>query len=327
MKNEFEKGKLNLITDVNDIMVGHFTVDDEKNTTGITIIMPNKDIVNNNLIAASHIINGYGKTIGTSQIDELGTIESPIVLTNTLSIGVVSDLLIKYIIENNKNIKTFNPIVAECNDSYLNNIQNIRLKEEDFKKAVEDIRKNFKQGDIGAGKGMSCHQLKGGIGSSSRMVNFDNEKYTVGVLVLSNHGRLEDLTIYGDNIGKRINPIENEENEENHGSAVFIIATDIPLSNRQLKRISKRISVSLARTGSYISHGSGEIVIAFSTANKIIKTQNEINTFKFLKEEKLEKVFRMVVEAGEESIINSLLKSKTVKGSTGKTRKSLGEYL
>ncbi len=327
------KGKYNKITDVDGIRVGHCTIDTKENKTGVTVILPmEENIYTNKLVAASYVLNGFGKTLGLVQIDELGTLESIIALTNTLNVGLVHDAVVEYMIEqcNKENVRleSVNPLVCECNDSYLNNIQNRAVKKEHVYMAIEEACVDFQEGDIGAGKGMSCHQLKGGIGSASRIVKLDDKDYTVGVLVLSNHGRLEDLTINGDRIGSRISEEKDIKNCIDKGSIISIIATDIPLSSRQLRRVCKRAGVGLARLGSYIGHGSGEIMIAFSTANVIRSYhKGDIVDVKALKEDKIDVVFRAVAECEEEAILNSMITSGKVTGFKGKTRETLKDYI
>lgn len=331
--DSFQKGKLNKITDVEGIRVGHCTIDTEENKTGVTVILPiNDNIFTNKLVAASYVLNGFGKTTGLIQIDELGTLESIIALTNTLNVGPVYDAVVEYMIEQckkeNIELQSVNPVICECNDSYLNNIQLRAVKKEHVFKAIENACIDFEEGDIGAGKGMSCHQLKGGIGSASRIVKLDGKDYTIGVLVLSNHGRLEDFMINGDRIGSRISRSISAENVPDKGSIISIIATDVPLCSRQLKRICKRAGVGLARLGSYIGHGSGEIMIAFSTAN-ILKAngENEIIDVKVLKEEKIDIIFRAVAECEEEAVLNSMITSSKVVGYKGKSRDTLKDYI
>jgi D-aminopeptidase len=327
------KGKLNKITDVKGVKVGHSTIDTEESKTGVTVILPMEDnIFSNKLIAASYVLNGFGKTTGLVQIEELGTLESIIALTNTLNVGLVQDAVVDYMIgecnKENIELESFNPIVSECNDSYLNNIQLRAVKKEHVYSAIKDAKVDFLEGDIGAGKGMSCHQLKGGIGSASRIVNLDGEDYTIGVLVLSNHGLLEDLIIDGEKIGERLSKEIEIVPKKDKGSIISIIATDIPLSSRQIRRACKRTSVGIARLGSYIGHGSGEIIIGFSTAN-IIKYSEEqdIVNLKFLNENKIDLVFRAVAECEEEAVLNSMITSNKVLGFKGRSRETLKDYI
>lgn len=330
---ELSKGRLNKITDVKGVKVGHCTVDTDDNKTGVTVILPTEgNIYAEKLVSASYVLNGYGKTVGLVQVDELGTLESIISLTNTLNVGLVYDAVTEYTIEHckkiNLNVTTFNPVIGECNDSYLNNIQNRVVKKEHVFEAIKNAVEDFEEGDVGAGKGMSCHHLKGGIGSASRIVNLNGIDYTVGVLVLANHGILKDLTISGKNIGRELaKEIETHERKDK-GSIISIVATDIPLTSRQLKRIIKRASVGLARLGSYIGHGSGEVMIGFSTAN-IIKheeTQDIVNLMA-INEDKIDDVFRAVAECEEEAILNSMVTANKVIGYLGHSRETLKDHI
>lgn len=330
---ELPKGKLNKITDVKGLKVGHCTIDNDENKTGVTVILPiEENIYLNKLVAATYVLNGYGKTIGLVQIDELGSLESIIALTNTLNVGLVHDAVVDYMIElckkDNVELKTINPLICECNDSYLNNIQIRAVKKEHVYKAIENACIDFDQGDIGAGKGMSCHQLKGGIGTASRIITIDGQSFTLGVLVLSNHGRLKDFIIDGEKIGKRISKENHIQNSPDKGSIISIIATDLPLSSRQLRRVAKRAGVGLARLGSYIGHGSGEIMVAFSTGN-ILKSysKQDIINMQILNEEKLDIPFRAVAECEEEAILNSMIACEKVIDGMGNTREILRNFI
>ncbi|MCC3863543.1 P1 family peptidase [Terrisporobacter petrolearius] len=328
---KIKKGNKNLITDVKGIKVGHVTLNSKNIKTGVTALLPHENnIFKEKVMAASYVINGFGKSVGLIQIDELGTLETPIILTNTLSVGTCTTALIKYMLKSNEDIGvttgTVNPVVMECNDGYLNDIRGLHIKEEHVKEAIENASVDFKEGCIGAGMGMSCYELKGGIGSSSRVVDLDYKEYTVGSLVLTNLGLKGDLILDNKNIGENINTMDNYEKEK--GSIIIIIATDIPLSERQLKRVAKRASVSLARTGSYLGNGSGDIVLAFTTANKVPHYKNsDILSFNMIHDDEIDKVFRAVVESVEESIISSMLHAITVVGRDGHIRKSINEYM
>ena len=252
---KLQKGKNNLITDVKGVKVGHKTLDNGNIKTGVTAIIPHSDnIFREKLICSSYVINGFGKSVGLVQINELGTLETPIILTNTLSVGTCSTALVKYMLKENDDIGvttgTVNPVVCECNDGYLNDIRGLHVKEEDVFDAIENAEINFKEGNIGAGTGMSCYQLKGGIGSASRVLKLDDKEYTIGSLVLSNFGLKEDLLVDGIKVGEKI--LEKESEELEKGSIIIILATDIPMNERQLKRIAKRVPIGLARTGSHI---------------------------------------------------------------------------
>lgn len=330
---ELEKGKLNKITDVPGIRVGHCTIDNEESKTGVTVILPSENnIYTNKFVAASYILNGFGKSLGLVQVDELGNMESIIALTNTLNVGLVHDAVVDYMINECKKdsvkLESVNPLVLECNDGYLNNIQLRAVRKEHVFEAIESAEVDFEEGDIGAGKGMSCHNLKGGIGSASRIVKLSGKTYTIGVLVLSNHGRLQDLTINGDRIGRKISETINNQNTVDKGSIISIIATDIPLSSRQLRRVCKRAGVGLARLGSFIGHGSGEIMVAFSTGNIIQDNlEQDFADMRILKEDKLDIVFRAVAECEEEAVLNSMITSRKVIGVNGNTREILSDYI
>ena len=328
---KLQKGKNNLITDVKGVKVGHKTLDNGNIKTGVTAIIPHSDnIFREKLICSSYVINGFGKSIGLVQINELGTLETPIILTNTLSVGTCSTALVKYMLKENDDIGvttgTVNPVVCECNDGYLNDIRGLHVKEEDVFEALESADINFKEGNIGAGTGMSCYQLKGGIGSASRVLKLDDKEYTIGSLVLSNFGLKEDLLVDGIKVGEKI--LEKESEELEKGSIIIILATDIPMNERQLKRIAKRVPIGLARTGSHIGNGSGDIVIAFSTANRIKHYEyRDIVSIKIINENIIDKVFRGVIECVEEAVISSLLHSEKTIGTSEHKRESLKKYI
>jgi len=325
-----KKGQRNLITDVDGVKVGHVTLNDGSIKTGVTAILPHEgNIFKEKVMASSCVINGFGKSIGIVQIEELGTIETPIIMTNTLSVGTAATGLTKYMLEQNEDIGnktgTVNCVVTECNDGRLNDIRGLHVKEEHVYEAIKNADIVFEEGAVGSGTGMVCYSLKGGIGSSSRIIELDGQEYTIGAIVMSNFGSVRDLMISGDKIGERI---FQENKEKDQGSIIIIIATDIPLSERQLKRVSKRAVIGLGRTGSYLGNGSGDICISFTTANKI-KHYSDTNIIdvKMVDDEIIDKVFRGAVECVEESVISSLYHAKTTVGVKGNTRKSLREYL
>ena len=330
---ELKKGKKNSITDVRGVKVGHVTYDNFGYKSGVTAIVPHLgNIFKEKLIAASHVINGYGKTVGTVQIDEMGTLETPILLTNTLAVGQVSTALIKYMLRDNKDIgvttSTINPVVAECNDGYLNKIQDIYIKEEDVYKALNEASDNFLEGSVGAGTGMVCYGLKGGIGSSSRVVELVDKEYCIGVLTLTNFGRMEDLRVGLRPIGRKIKDnLSSSYDREDSGSIIIILATDAPLSHRQLKRLIKRTTHGIAATGAFTSSGSGEIAIGFSTANKIDHySKDASSTIEVINENYINDMFKAVKEATEEAIISSLINADTKIGRDGNKIYSLLEY-
>lgn len=326
---KIKRGKLNLITDVPGVKVGHKTLDIEDIKTGVTSIFPHeKNLFKNKVLGATSVINGFGKSAGLIQVNELGTIETPILLTNTFSVGTASSALIKYMLDDNEDIGkttgTVNPLVLECNDGYLNNIRKMVIKEEDVFESLKNRDTIFQEGGVGAGTGMSAYGLKGGIGSSSRVIELDGKEYTIGTLVLSNCGLFNQLQIMGKNISEEI----KEEDELEKGSIIMIIGTDIPLSERQLKRVANRSSIGLIRSGSYLGNGSGDIAIAFTTGN-IIKHYEESDLVKIgvINENKIDEIFKAVGESIEESIISSMIHCETTVGRDGNTRKSLKEFL
>ncbi|WP_313165013.1 P1 family peptidase [Sedimentibacter sp.] len=328
---KIKKGNKNLITDVKGVKVGHVTLNDGKIKTGVTAILPHEgNIFKEKVMGAASVINGFGKSMGLLQIEELGSIETPIMMTNTLSVGTVAEGLIKYMLSENDDIGTttgtVNCVVTECNDGTLNDIRGLHVKEEHVLQAINNAAAGFEEGAVGAGTGMVCFDLKGGIGSSSRIVKLDNKEYTIGTLVLANFGSKKYLTINGDKIGERIHNSDNESADQ--GSIIIIIATDMPLSERQLKRIANRSVVGLVRTGSYLGNGSGDICISFTTANTLKHySDTKIIDLKMIEENSMDYIFKVVAESVEESIISALYHAETTTGINGKTVKSLKEYL
>jgi len=312
-----QTGKNNKITDVPGVKVGHYTMKDERHNTGITVILPcegNPFI--NKLMASSYVINGYGKTQGIVQIEELGCIETPIILTNTLNVGKMHDAMVGYMINEcskvNVKVSSINPIVGEVNDAVLNDIQDRCLGKEELLEAINSAKIDFEEGSIGGGAGTVCCGLKGGIGSASRLIEIDEKIYTIGVLVQTNYGGINDLIIDGNKVGEQIKN-KLEEIDESKGSIMIVVATDLPVSERQLKRIIKRTEVGLVKTGSIIGNNSGDIVIGFTTANRINQLNNgSFRNYQSVSEDKLNYVFRQVADCTEEAILNSLVMAKTI---------------
>lgn len=324
-----EHGRFNNIADVPGVTVGHCTVDNDRHKTGVTVVMPcEDDIFRNKMVAACHVLNGFGKTAGLVQIQELGTLECPIALTNTLNVGLVHDAMVEYMCrkaeENGYAIRSINPVVAECNDASLNDIRHRTVGQDEVFSAIASACADFQQGDVGAGKGMTCHDLKGGIGSSSRIIEIGSNRYTLGILALTNHGSLKDLTVGGQNIGMDIER-QIREDTPDEGSCILILATDLPVTSRQLGRIIRRCSVGLARLGSYIGHGSGDVFVGFSTANRI-PMEADVMELRSMHESHMDKAFRAAAEATEEAVVQSMLHAKTVTGYSGKVRRSLAEF-
>lgn len=325
-----ERGELNSIGDVPGVKVGHCTVVNDRHNTGVTVILPcSDDIYKKKMVAAQHVLNGFGKTAGLMQIAELGTLETPIALTNTLNVGKVHDAMVEYMCQqaeqNGYAITSVNPVICECNDASLNDIRHRAVEAEHVFAAIESAASSFEEGAVGAGRGMTCHDLKGGIGSSSRLVEIDGEEYTIGVLVQTNHGSLSDLRIDGKPIGLDIERKIHEDTPD-QGSCIMIVATDLPVTARQLTRIIRRCSVGLARLGSYIGHGSGEVMIGFSTANRIPEKAGCFS-LRCIHEGQINKAFRAVAEATEEAVLRSMFYAEEVTGYSGKVRRSLREFL
>ncbi|WP_067725296.1 DmpA family aminopeptidase [Oceanobacillus damuensis] len=320
---KLQKGKHNCIIDVHDVKVGHVTLYeeiDEENTicTGVTAILPHSgNLFRQKLQVGSSVINGFGKTAGLVQIDELGLLESPIMLTNTFSVGYVKQGTLQYMLEQNKEIGdttgTINIVVGECNDSFLNSIRIQAITPDHAIEAIKSaVSHPVKEGAIGAGKGMQCFGYKGGIGTASRIVSADGVSYTVGCLVLSNFGKSDDA-LFAD-LGKK-----NQDTPE--GSIMMIIATDAPLYDRQLNRLAKRCAAGLARTGSNIDHGSGDIAIAFSSANKYDHHSSTVlESLSFVRDDHpiMNQLFQAVAESTEEAIISSMKHADTTKGRKGR---------
>ena len=323
-------GPLNKITDVEGVLVGHATIDTEEHKTGVTIILPCPDNpFSRKLTAAAYVHNGFGKSQGLVQIEELGTLETPIALTNTLNVGLVHDALVELVLEQCKKegiqARSINPVVGECNDSSLNKISERVVGIREVRKAAENAERDFNEGAVGAGTGTVCFGLKGGIGSASRQFEIAGRTYTLGVLVQSNFGSTENLVIGGRAVGKEIASL-TEPAVLDQGSVMVITATDLPVSDRQLKRIIKRTGVGLSRTGSYMGHGSGDIMIGFTTANRIPEEmEQELLSIRILKESALETAFIAAAEAAEEAVLNSLAMAETTVGYQKTVKHSLTE--
>ena len=329
---ELPCGKRNKITDVPGVTVGHCTIDTETHKTGVTVVMPCYDnIFANKMLGAGFVWNGFGKTTGLVQLQELGTIEAPIVLTNTLNVGLMQDALVEYMVErcdqDNIPLKSLNTIVAECNDCHLNDICHRAVKQEHLFSAVQFASEDFTLGDVGAGKGTICHGLKGGIGSASRKIEVDGKEYTIGMMVQTNHGRLADLQISGKPVGAKIAElIKTATKECDKGSIIMVAATDLPVSERQLERILKRASVGLARLGSFVGHGSGEIMIGFSTAGRVRYNETEVCSREYIPEGKIDLAFRAIAECTEEAVLDSMYCAGEVSGPEYKAT-SLADWL
>lgn len=318
-------GPLNKITDVPGVTVGHCTIDTDQYKTGVTVVLPcPENPFYHKLPAAAFVLNGFGKSLGLVQVDELGQLESPIFLTNTLNVGKVHDAAVGYLARRCERegapLRSVNPVVCECNDGSLSRITGRPVEERHVLSAIEHASAGFDEGDVGAGKGMICHDLKGGIGSASRQLEVDGQTFTLGVLALTNHGNLADLTIGGNHIGPALAERLQAEHTPDVGSCILVMATDLPLDSRQLGRVLRRGSVGLARLGSYIGHGSGEVFVGFSTANSWDPRERAaLRSAVLFSEDRMDLPFRAMAECAEEAVLNSMTAAHTVTGYTGRT--------
>ncbi len=331
-----ERGRWNAITDVPGVKIGHVTLeeqleDGEVVCTGVTAILPHEgNIFEQKVPAASFILNGFGKTVGLIQIEELGVLESPIMLTNTFSVGAVLSGTLSHMLENNKTIgdstSSLNIVVGECNDSYLNSMRLMQVQPHHAIEAIQNANTgSIEQGAVGAGKGMICYGMKGGIGSSSRLVFGAESSYTVGVLTLTNFGKVEECKINEWLLKNNLSsskevPVSQAESEKPDGSVMVIVATDAPVNERQLKRLAKRAAIGLGRTGTSIHNGSGDIIIAFSNGYTIPHSSDtEAHSYKLLRDDHpiMNKLFQAVVESTEEAVYQSLRHAVTTVGRKG----------
>ena len=316
---KWPRGERDLITDVPGVKVGHVTLKEGDVHTGVTAVLPHGgNCFQDKVMAGVSVINGFGKSVGLIQIQELGTIETPILLTNTLSVGTACEELTRYMLEGNPDIGvttgTVNCVVTECNDGRLNDIRGLHVRPEHVREALANASEDFEEGAVGGGTGMVCLGLKGGIGSASRRVEVDGQTYTVGALVMSNFGAPGNLIIGGKHYDTNLGRDERKD----EGSIIMLLATDIPLNERQLSRLAKRSMVALGRVGSYCGNGSGDIAIAFTTANRLphYSGKNILET-KMFYDENIDRVFVAGVEAVEEAIISSLYHAETTTGVRG----------
>lgn len=311
-------GKWNAITDVPGVLVGQISLYDSAQSirTGVTAILPHPgNIFQEKVPAGIYIGNGFGKLMGFSQVEELGNLETPIVLTNTLNVPIAAQALIHYTLAQagNENVRSVNAVVGETNDAYLNDIRGMHVREEHIFQAIGSAGiGQVEEGAVGAGTGTIAFGFKGGIGSASRKLPETRGGYTVGVLVQSNFGGI--LQIDGVPVGVELEQyyLQSDLKDAGDGSCMMIVATDAPLDSRNLKRMAKRAMLGLARTGGIASNGSGDYVIAFSTAteNRIAyRSAQPIQRGEFLRNEAMSPLFLATIEATEEAIINSLFAS------------------
>jgi len=335
-----EPGEHNAITDVAGVRVGHATLISGEGRlrpgrgpvrTGVSVILPHDgSLFRQKVRAAVHTINGFGKVFGFEQVRELGVIESSIALTNTLNVGLVADALIEHALRQDPDIGistagTVNVVVGETNDGYLNDIQGRHVRAKHVQAAIGSASSGrVVEGAVGAGTGTTCFGWKGGIGTASRVLPEEAGGYTVGALVQSNFGRPGDLVICGVPVGRELKPPPREASlpPEKEGSIMVVLATDAPLDARQLGRLCVRAGAGLARTGSYYGHGSGDFVIAFSTALRLEHAPPELEAMQPAVVDEGKAMFWLfpaVVESVEEAVLNSLFCAETMTGRDGRT--------
>lgn len=295
-----EPGEKNLLSDVTGVRVGHVTIVMDEPTivrTGVTVIVPGENIFEEPVNAACAVLNGFGKSAGLMQIEELGQIETPIVLTNTLSVGYAFQGVVE-LAAKKKRFRTLNPVIGECNDGLLNDILYPAVKPSHVVEAYEKACEVFELGSVGAGTGMVCFGFKGGIGSASRKLK---DGHVLGALVLANFGSFEDLTILNK---KACEHVKIGVVRKNEGSIVIVLATDAPLDSRQLKRVARHSFLALGMLGSPGHHGSGDVCIAFSTQKGYVSEDREL----------FDELFRAAVESVYEAVCDALFCAETVEG-------------
>jgi D-aminopeptidase len=324
-------GPLNSITDVEGLKVGHFTkIEGESIRTGVTAILAHgNNLFHEKVPAAIFVGNGFGKLAGVTQVQELGTMESPIILTNTLSVAAGIEGIVKYTLAQpgNETVQSVNTIVGETNDGFLNDIRGMHIKSDEVVQAIQNAKTGtVTEGNVGAGTGTVCFGWKGGIGTSSRKLPESLGGYTVGVLVQTNFGG--NLQIAGVQVGEKLGKYPFKDAlEKSDGSCMIVVATDAPVLERNLERMAQRAMMGLAKTGGIASNGSGDYVIAFSTAKGLriphsIPAQS-LQKAEFLGNDDMTALFLGVIEATEEAIVNSLFAAETMTGKDGNTVEAL----
>ncbi len=318
-----QPGQFNAITDVPGVQVGHTTIIQGSDIkTGVTSILPHSgNIFQEKVPAAIYVGNGFGKLAGYTQVKELGNLETPIILTNTLSVPAAVNALISYTLNQpeNENVRSVNAVVGETNDGYLNDIRGRHITEEHVLEAINNAETGpVKEGSVGAGTGTICFGFKGGIGTSSRVLPKKSGGYTIGVLVQSNFGGV--LQVAGVEVGKKLGHYSDTFKYSPDGSCMMVVLTDAPLDSRNLERLAKRAMMGLSRTGGIASNGSGDYVIAVSTAEACripYESDNPIQNIPSLRNEAMTSLFLATIEATEEAILNSLFAGETIVGRDG----------
>jgi D-aminopeptidase len=316
----FEPGALNAITDVGGVRVGQVTLHGESNgtgrgpvRTGITAIVPAENLYAERMMAGSFILNGAGELLGLTQVAEWGLIETPILLTDTLSVGLVGDAVVQHVIEREpsmgRSTDVVIPVVGECDDSWVHDVRGRHVRAEHVFRALEEARSGpVAEGNVGAGTGMITCDFAGGVGTASRRIPYPHATYTLGVLVLSNFGTRDELTMDGLAVGRLLQDYQGDEQRRTaYGSIVAILATDAPLLPKQLDRLSKRMALGIGRVGSSAANGSGEICLAFSTHNRIPRQRSSaLWNLNCLADPELNPLFQAAIETTEEAILNAL---------------------
>ena len=331
-------GPLNAITDVQGVRVGHATLVSGEGPlvpgkgpvrTGVTAVLPSENVFFERVLCGAFVLNGAGELSGLTQVQEWGVLETPILLTNTMTVGKVSDATVKWMTKHFPGIAqewdVFIPVVGESDDSFLNDSVGRHIRSEHVYHAIEKAAPGeVTEGSVGAGTGMVTCDFKSGIGTSSRVVTIETEEgplqHTIGVLVLSNFGVRRNLRIDGVPVGEILEPEFDHlsKRRSNYGSIICVVATDAPLLPNQLTRLSKRAALGIGRAGSYAAHGSGEIVFAFSTANKVPReTKHTFAKLDVLLDRHLAAHYEAVIEATEEAIVNSLCTAGDMTGQGG----------
>jgi D-aminopeptidase len=334
----FPTGPHNAITDVPGVRVGHTTliqgegrlvVGEGPVRTGVTAVLPHDDIFHNRVIAGSFVLNGAGEVSGLTQVAEWGLLETPILLTNTLAVGKVSDAAVKWMTRRFPGIGTdydvIIPLVGECDDSWLNDTVGRHVRSEHVYRAIEQATAGpVAEGSVGAGTGLVTCDFKSGIGSSSRRVSVGPGgtagAYTLGSLVQSNFGVMHSLRVDGIPVGAMLEPVSpvGDRRIRNAGSIIVVLATDAPLLSSQLVRLCKRAALGIGRVGSFAAHGSGEILVGFSTANKVPRVTSRMTAaIEVLLDEACDGLYEAIVECTEEAIVNSLCMADEMHGPTG----------
>ncbi|MBB5700951.1 D-aminopeptidase [Ochrobactrum daejeonense] len=320
-------GVNNAITDVPGVLVGHRTLRQGDINTGVTAILPhNGNLYRRKVLAACDVINGFGKSTGLVQIEELGTLETPILLTNTFGVGTCANTLIREAIAANPDIgrttATVNPVVLECNDGPLNDIQAMAVTEDDARLALRDAGPGVAEGNVGAGTGMTCFGFKGGIGTSSRQFELGGMVHHLGILALTNFGRTGDLVLPDGRM-----PSSKAAPQPEKGSVILVLATDVAMEHRQLRRVTRRCGAGLARLGSFWGHGSGDIAVGFSTAVTFDHDeQRDVFNIAVLNENRIDTLFRAAAEATQEAVLNSMCMAEPMRGRAA-SRHSLADWL